>query len=199
VELLKLSHVWCIELSGVQFGWMFSRLLRRWFGGQSMTKVLAGNSAPAFTLADMNGNRCSLADALKQGPVLAAFFKISCPVCQFTFPFLERMYETYGGGKVTFWGVSQDDAQDTKEFCKEFDVTFPMLVDEDGYPASNQYGLTNVPSIFLIGPDGKAIVSSVGFSKADLEKISGEIARAAGKPSTSLFRPDEVVPDSKPG
>ena len=163
-----------------------------------MTKVLEGNSAPTFTLPDTNGRRHSLTDALKRGPVLAAFFKVSCPVCHFTFPFLERLYETYGG-KVTFWGISQNDEQDTKEFCKEFDVTFPMLLDEDGYPASNQYGLTNVPSIFLIGPDGKVIVSSVGFSKADLEKMAAEIARAAGKPSAPLFRTDEAVPDFKPG
>ncbi len=164
-----------------------------------MTKVLAGASAPAFALPGLDGQNHALADALKQGPVVAAFFKISCPVCQFTLPFLERLYETYGGGKVTFWAVSQDDAHDTKEFCDEYGVKFPALIDEDGYPASNQYGLTNVPTIFLIAPDGKVVVSSVGFSKADLEKISGEIARTAGMPSTPLFRPGEVVPDFKPG
>ena len=164
-----------------------------------MTNVLAGNSAPAFTLPGANGQRYSLTDALKKGPVVVAFFKVSCPVCQFTFPFLERMYESYGGDKATFWGISQDDAQDTKEFCKEFDVTFPMLLDDDGYPVSNQYGLTNVPTVFLVGPDGKVVVSCVGFSKGDLEKIAGEMARATGKPASPLFRPDEAVPDYKPG
>lgn len=164
-----------------------------------MTKVLAGTGAPNFTLPGMDGQHHALGDALKQGPVVAAFFKISCPVCQFTFPFLERLYETYGGDKVTFWGVSQDDAHDTKEFCDEYGVKFPALIDEDGYPASNQYGLTNVPTIFLIAPDGRVVVSCVGFSKADLEKISDEIARATGRPAAPLFHAGEVVPDFKPG
>jgi peroxiredoxin len=175
------------------------RFFDRLLGGRPVTKVLAGNAAPAFSLLGMNGQVCSLGEALKKGPVLAAFFKISCPVCQFTFPFLERLYEAYGGDKVTIWGISQDDAPDTKEFCQEYGVKFTTLIDGQGYPASNQYGLTNVPTILLIGSDGKVAVSSVGFSKPDLERIAGELARASGKPSQPLFRPGEVVPDNKPG
>ena len=87
----------------------------------------------------------SLADALAKGPVLAAFFKVSCPTCQFTFPFLERMYEMFGGENFTFWAISQNDAEDTREFLEKYGVRFPALLDEKGYPASNQYGLTNVP------------------------------------------------------
>src|SRR2546427_9954549 len=116
-----------------------------------MTKVLAGHQAPTFALNGTNGQPFSLADALRKGPVVAAFFKISCPVCQFTLPFLERLYKRYGSDGVAFLGISQDDARDTKDFAKEFGVTFPMLIDdEDGYLVSNAYGLTNVPTIFLI-------------------------------------------------
>ncbi len=164
-----------------------------------MTKVLAGHTAPAFTLSGTNGQVVSLADALKKGPVVAAFLKISCPVCQFTFPFLERLHKAYGSERLSLWGISQDDARDTKEFCAEFGVTFPALIDEDGYPVSNQYGLTNVPTVFLIAPDGKVEVSSVGFSKADLENISAHVAGHLGKPVARVFLPDEIVPDYKPG
>ena len=38
-------------------------------------------------------------------------------------------------------------------------------MDEDGYPASNEYGLTNVPTFYLIAPDGTVQVDSVGFGK----------------------------------
>ncbi len=164
-----------------------------------MTKVLAGHQAPAFALNGTNGHPFSLADALRKGPVVAAFFKITCPVCQFAFPFLERLYKAYGDEHLSFWGISQDDARDTKEFCKEFGITFPALLDEDGYPVSNQYGLTNVPTVFLIAPDGKVRVSSVGFSKADLEKISSELAFYLEWPPAPVFHPDEVIPDYKPG
>ncbi len=164
-----------------------------------MTKVLAGQMAPAFTLAGMDGQQYSLADALKKGPVVAAFLKITCPVCQFTFPFLERLHQGYGNERVTFWGISQDDARDTREFCAECGVTFPALIDGDGYPASNRFGLTNVPTVFLIAPDGEVQVSSVGFNKADLEKISAELGHHLGKPVVEVFCPDETVPDYKPG
>ena len=102
-----------------------------------MTKVLAGHRAPDFALNGTNGRPFSLAEALRKGPLVAAFFKITCPVCQFTLPFLERLYKAYGDDRASFVGISQDDARDTKEFCAEFGVSFPTLLDEDGYPASN--------------------------------------------------------------
>lgn len=164
-----------------------------------MTHILAGNIAPAFSLKSFNGREYSLQKALERGPVVAAFFKISCPVCQFTFPFLERLHKRYGSGDVSFLGVSQDDARDTKEFASEYDVTFPLLLDENGYPVSNAYGLTNVPTIFLIDPDGKIKVSSMGFDKRDLETIARELAERRKIALTPLFRPDEVIPANKPG
>jgi peroxiredoxin len=164
-----------------------------------MTTVLAGHDAPGFTLPGMNGQNLSLHDALSKGPVVAAFFKISCPVCQFTFPFLERLHQAYGSDRVSFWGISQDDARDTREFWAEYRLSFPALIDGDGYPVSNQFGLTNVPTVFLIAPDGKVEVSSIGFAKADLEKISAELARYLGRPPAPVFLPDEVVPEYKPG
>jgi peroxiredoxin len=138
---------------------------------------------------------------LEHGPVLAAFFKISCPVCQFTFPFLERIYLRYGGDNVTFLGISQDDPGATKDFVKEFGITFPMLLDEKqkGYPASNAYGLTSVPTIFLIETDGTVRISCMGFDKKDLESIARELAERQKIAPAALFRLDESVPAHKPG
>lgn len=164
-----------------------------------MPALTPGKAAPAISLKDVNGQNLMLADALKKGPVLAAFFKVSCPVCQFAFPFVERLHEEFGGSNFTVWGVSQDDPRDTRNFMDEYKITFPVLVDERGYPASNQYGLTNVPSLFLISRDGKIQASNVGFDKAGLEQIAVEAARANGKTPASLFKPGEVVPEYKPG
>jgi peroxiredoxin len=164
-----------------------------------MATVQTGNKAPNFELHDIEGHRASLQQALTRGPVLAAFFKVSCPVCQFTFPFLERLFQSYKSNRTTFWAISQDDAQDTREFCEEYGVTFPALIDDDGYPASNEYGLTNVPTFYLISPDGTVKVDSVGFGKRALQKISEELARFLGKAVAPVFEPGEIVPDSKPG
>jgi peroxiredoxin len=159
----------------------------------------AGSAAPDFTLSDVDGKPHSLSDALRMGPVLAAFFKISCPVCQFTFPFIERIFERHDGGRAQVWGISQDDAADTKDFCKEFDISFPALPDRGGYPVSNLYRITNVPSLFLIEPDGKISISVTGFSKHDLDEIARRFAAPSGKPIIPLFAPSDMVPDYKPG
>jgi len=164
-----------------------------------MTEVNAGNVAPSFSVKGLDGKSYTLSSLLQKGSVIAAFFKVSCPVCQFTFPFLERLFKSYGPGDVTFVGISQDDAKATKDFAHNFGATFPMALDEKGYPASNAYGLSMVPTIFLIDPDGTVRVSSMGFVKQDLETIAKHLA-ARGKVAPGLlFRPDERIPDQKPG
>jgi len=176
------------------------RRLSRWMGKQDhMTHIVAGNTAPGFSLKALDNKEYSLNTLLERGPVVAAFFKISCPVCQFTFPFLERLYKRYGGDAVTFLGISQDDTRATQNFAKEYGATFPLLLDENGYPVSNAYGLTNVPTIFLIDTGGTVKVSSVGFDKKDLETISAHLAERKKISLAPLFRPDEVVPANKPG
>lgn len=166
-----------------------------------MTKIAEGNAAPKFALPWLDGKEFALDKLLEQGPVVAAFFKISCPVCQFAFPFLERLYQRYGGDGVTFVGISQDNARDTKDFAKEYGVTFPMALDEKskGYVASNAYGLTNVPTIFLIDSDGTAKKVSMGFDKRGLESIGEALAEHKKIKQTPLFRADESVPAYKPG
>ena len=162
--------------------------------------IQAGGKAPLFELRDAAGNEYSLAEELRKGAVMAAFFKISCPVCQFTFPFLERLFKSYGEDVATFLAISQDDALDTREFCQEYGVTFPALLDDESYSVSNLYGLTNVPSVFLIGTDGIVKFTSIGFDKEKLEAIAAELAAIAKRPSAALlFRAGEIVPSFKPG
>ena len=165
-----------------------------------MAALTAGTSAPDFKLQTMNGQQFSLRDALAKGPVVAAFFKISCPVCQYAFPFLERIYKAHGGKKVTMVGVSQNEMKDTAAFVKEYGVTFPILLDDTKtYPVSNAYGLTNVPSIFWIGQDGEIEISSVGWDKKEVEEINRKAAEINGEGPKPVFRSDDQVPDYRPG
>ena len=172
----------------------------RWAGSsKKMTTIVAGQTAPDFSLKSIDGKDYSLSKLLKRGPVFVSFFKVSCPVCQFTFPFLERLYKRYGGKDVTFLGISQDNRRATKEFADEYGVTFPMVLDAEGYPASNAYALTNVPTSFLIDTDGSVKIASLGFNKKDLEAIAAELSQRGKIPPAALFRPDESVPGERPG
>jgi len=164
-----------------------------------LTNIAAGHLAPEFSLKSVDGKEYALGKLLEKGPAVVAFFKISCPVCQFTVPYLQRLAERYAGESATVIGVSQDDARGTKEFNREYGVTFPTLLDEPGYPVSNAYGLSMVPTIFLIEPDGKVKISCMGFDKSDLEIIAGELSQRRKISAAPLFRPDEVIPAQKPG
>jgi peroxiredoxin len=176
------------------------RRLQRWLGAEDrMTHIVPGNVAPGFSLKSLEGKEFSLNAALQRGPVILAFFKVSCPVCKFAFPFLQRLYKMYGSDDVTLLGVSQDNAAASREFANEFGVTFPVLIDDAGYSVSNAYGLSMVPTVFLINPDATAQISSMGFVKADLESIADALADRRNITRSPVFRADESVPAVKPG
>jgi peroxiredoxin len=161
------------------------------FGRRRKVLAEAGTKAPAFRLNGLDGSARTLEDILSGGPALLAFFKISCPVCQLTAPYLERLSVN---NTVQVIGISQDDASATRGFLDRFGVKFPTLLDssDESYPASNAYGITSVPSLFLVERDGTIARSISGFSKRDFEEIG---ARAG----VSLFNSDDHVPEWKAG
>jgi peroxiredoxin len=174
--------------------------LRKIFGGHGMAALSTGTLAPDFTLPTMDGKQFSLKDALARGPVLAAFFKISCPVCQFALPYLERIYKAYGNRNVSIVGISQNDKKDTAAFIKEYGITFSVLLDDTHtYPVSNAYGLTNVPSFFWIARDEEIELSSVGWVKKDIDEINHRASEVAGDSLKPVFRAGEDVPDFRAG
>ena len=149
-----------------------------------------GDRAPDFELADLTGVRRTPGPK----PLLLAFFKVSCPTCQFTFPFIERLYRGRTKRDIAMYAISQDDAESTREFHTEFGISLPTLLDkeDEGYPVSNAYGLTNVPSLFLVEADGKISRTLMGFEKKGLEELG---RRLGAEP----FEDGEYVPEWKSG
>jgi peroxiredoxin len=150
----------------------------------------AGTQSPNFSLLDLDGAPHALAEMLCRGPVLLVLFKMSCPVCQLTLPFLERL--THGSLQIV--AISQDDPSGTRRFRTKFGLTMLTLLDreEDGYPVSNAFGIAYVPSMFLVETGGNISLATEGFVKNDLEAIG---TRAGVR----LFRDDEAVPAWKAG
>lgn len=113
-------------------------------------------------------------------PVLVVFFKITCPVCQFTLPFLNRI-----PGVV---GISQNSEEDTREFVDEFGIQFPVILDreEENFPASNAYQISSVPTMFRLDPGGKIGHAIEGWRKSEMEALGA-------------LRPGDNVPEWKAG
>ncbi len=165
-----------------------------------MATLNTGVRAPLFALPTVDGADFSLEAALKRGPVALAFFKISCPVCQYTMPFVERLFRAHHGAKATVVGVSQDNLRDTKSFLREYNVSFPVALDDPSrYAVSNAYRLTNVPTLFYVASDGEIEISSVGWSKSDMEAIHRRLSEHREEEAGAFWRKGEQVQDFRAG
>jgi peroxiredoxin len=141
--------------------------------------LAAGAIAPDLSLKVLGGGEVSLHSP---EPVLLAFFKISCPVCQLILPYLQRLHPT-----LKVWGVSQNNAKDTRDFAEHFGLTIPILLDpEDTFPASNAFGISHVPTTFILEPGGRIRKVIDGWIKQEMVALG-----AVG--------PDDNVPAWKAG
>src|SRR5271157_3552952 len=131
-----------------------------------MPKLAAGDHAPAFTLADQDGTKVSLA-GLAGSPVVVYFYPADdtpgCTkeACQFNDNL--RAFDRAG---VTVLGISPDGAEKHRKFRDKFTLKFPLLSDPshkvmEAYGAwgeKTMYGkktIGTIRSTFLIGADGK--------------------------------------------
>jgi peroxiredoxin len=150
-----------------------------------------GETAPGFRLARLEGGEAVLSELLASGSILLVFYKITCPVCQFTLPFLERIHAQ---SAMPVYAISQNEPEDTREFNAEYGLTLPTLLDteESGFPASNAYGISHVPTMFVVGVDGRIARVMEGWNKREMESLGS----SAG---VRVILPGEDVPAWKAG
>ncbi|MBI4889868.1 MAG: TlpA family protein disulfide reductase, partial [Acidobacteria bacterium] len=135
-----------------------------------MKTLETGQIAPQFTLDLADGGSLSLSAILEKGPALLVFYKVNCPTCQLALPYLGRLQ----GGALQIFAVCQNPEDDAREFNRVFGVDLPTLVDRaaSGYPVSNGFAITHVPSLFLVEPGGRISWSGVGFVKTEFEMLA---------------------------
>jgi peroxiredoxin len=150
-----------------------------------------GSRAAAFRLERLDGGESSLEELLVNGPILLVFFKITCPVCQLTLPYLNRINSP---SRLAIYGISQNDAVDTREFAREFGVDFPILLDSEdaGFPVSNAYGISSVPTSFLVERDGTVSRVQEGWQRKEIEWLGAQTG-------TNPIRQGDSVPEWKAG
>jgi len=140
-----------------------------------------GFAAPNARFRTPEGGSHSTKSVLSAGnglPVLLAFFKTSCPICQLAWPYLQRLHEAYGGKSVRVVGVSQDDAASSRAFYATHGAaTFDLLLDpEPTFVASNAFDVESVPLIVLVAPDGTIEDTFAGWSKKRMEALGARFA-----------------------
>lgn len=129
---------------------------------------------------------------------LYGFFKTTCPTSELAWPHYDRIRRIARGALPTF-AVSQDPPAETREFNARLGVGLETLYDPEPWKASSALGLTNVPTFFLVGSDGRIVETAVGFQRPKLEKFARRAGKLAGRSRARLFPIGELVPLIVPG
>jgi len=114
-----------------------------------------GFLAPDFELKTPTGEVFKLSD-LRGQAVLVNLWATWCPPCRAEMPTIEKIYNEYKDDGLVVLAVNmtyQDNPLDIMPFVNEYQLTFPILLDETGETGSS-YQLRSLPSSYFIGRDG---------------------------------------------
>lgn len=126
-----------------------------------------GTPAPEFQLNDLEGKAVKLSD-FRGKTVVLVFWASWCPDCRKEVPELKEMYSKHGR-EVQFVSISYDrEFQRLKDFAAEKELPGVQLFDPEGMKKSkvgSDYHVKWIPSLYVIGPDGKVKLGTVVASK----------------------------------
>jgi thiol-disulfide isomerase/thioredoxin len=137
-----------------------------------------GAPAPAFDLAGLDG-QVSL--ARYQGKLVYVDFWASwCGPCRQSFPWMNQMQAKYGAQGLQIIGVNLDAKNaDARAFLAATPAQFAIAFDPAG-ATPKQYGLKGMPSSYLIGRDGKLLMTHMGFNQNDKDELEKAIKSHLG-------------------
>lgn len=136
----------------------------------------AGDRAPDFSLADLNGKPVRLADYAGR-PVIVNFWASWCiPACVEEFPVLADAIEAHRDVGLAVIGiVYRDRSEAARAFGLEHDATWPLAMDP-GEHVARAYGVFGPPESWLIGPDGTVVSRHIGqFTAEELAAALGHL------------------------
>jgi len=117
--------------------------------------------APEFQMTDFNGR--SLNNKNLMGKVVFVdFWATWCNPCRRELPEFQVFYDLYKkDSRVVFVAASTDQEKEkVKPFIEQMKFTFPVAFAED---TATKFGVEGIPSLFIIGPQGKIRYKIVGF------------------------------------
>jgi len=149
-------------------------------GAQQGLKVNVGDPAPAFSLKDASGKEYTL-DTLKGRVVLMDFWATWCGPCTAAMPSIQKLHERFDGKPVSILGVNVSERKPDAgvKFMEKKKYTYPCLV--QGEALADAVGVTGIPTILLIGPDGKVLHTGVGFGPGEEEHLAKMIEEQLAK------------------
>mgnify|MGYP001825725214 CR=1 FL=1 len=165
----------------------------------AMAGLAPGDQAPDFTLTDTAGKEHNLQSYLDDNQtVVLEWFNPDCPFIKKHHLNPKTMDETFAAvskEQPVIWlainsnakGKQGNGLERNKKAVEEYEMTFPVLLDESG-EVGKAYGAKTTPHMFIITPDGKVVYAGAIDSDNSADKL-GETnyvleflnAMAAGK------------------
>lgn len=127
--------------------------------------LAAGNPAPDWKLADADGKTHALTD-YRGKLVVLDFWATWCGPCVRGMPDLQKLHEKYRERGVEIIGINAWEESNAAAYMKEKGYTYGLLL--KGEAVAEAYRATTLPTIYLIGADGKIVYCKVGLSDENL-------------------------------
>jgi thiol-disulfide isomerase/thioredoxin len=155
---------------------------------EKLPKQMINETAPAFTLKDLDGNSVSLAD-LKGKIVILDFWATWCGPCKASFPAMQMAVNKYKDDpnvKFLFihtWEKQDNASQAAQQYISSNKYTFQVLMDlKDEKSHANEvvqsYNVNGIPAKFIIDKNGQIRFRLTGFeggNDAAVQELSAMI------------------------
>ena len=140
---------------------------------QPQLAVKVGDAAPDFNLTSIDGNKVTL-DSLKGKVVLLDFWATWCGPCKAAMPTIQKLHEAYKDKGVVILGVNtwEKNADSARDYMAKKKFTYGCLMNGDDL--AKAYGVTGIPTLVIIGKDGRVAMADMGLSDdtgASLRKV----------------------------
>ena len=134
-----------------------------------LSAVDKGDDAPAFVLTDIDRNYMFSKKIYGSGWLLIDFYATWCENCNEELPHVEELYADFAddGFQVLLMATDNEGLDVVKPFFAKRPTTLTILIDKY-QKAVDAFGVEALPTMFLIDPEGKIVLKTVGYHEEDL-------------------------------
>ncbi len=126
-----------------------------------------------FTLTGIDGIERTLSEQTGK-VVLVDFWATWCPPCKVEIPYLKEIYATYKDEGLVIWGVGLDDEKKLRAFVQQYDIEYPILID-DTKTVGSKYSIQGIPTTILYDKKGRIAFKHVGFAPGMEKDLENEV------------------------
>lgn len=147
-------------------------------GEKRQTGIEQGDIAPDFTLSSLQGEKKKLSD-FRGKKVIVNFWATWCGPCEAEMPEMQSYYQKHKDEDFVVLGVNMTDTEkaksDVQPFVDKYNVTFPIVLDQEGDVMST-YQVTGFPTSYFINKKGVIEYKLVGAMNKDMmQKVIGKM------------------------